>query len=506
MPAANTATAAPPDRQPRPSVRRGHQRGQEQEHGELLGQHRHPEHDAGQQPSTLQGQGEAGQGQAETDHVLGVVQLHDGAAGGRQERQEDEEPGLAGDRVRPGRPQHRQGAHRQDQPRGHPEQALGPVPGRESGTGALRPALHDTRGHGVRPAPDPGPGVHPTRGRAPGRRADGRRERRHERSGQQRIARRVRERCRRGGGAQVTVGQGRGHRGQRHGVPTGRRTEPDGDDAGVAGGRGQEQHQRDHQVGTVGVHRGGACGSAGSVVRPLRRLPHRPPPRLGSIGSPYRCRRRPGGGPVPSFPSRRHRAHHRSPTRRRRASTRDHRRRPPGRDRRMTLVDEIDSAAAPLDQAARSASASPPGAATLATVVVGVLAGALYLQGAFYPVDAFGMAVLALGLIAAGVAWNRDHHGVSVAVAVGGAGRLVVRPRRLRAHPGRLLPVRGLDPRLPGRLPGHPGTRRCATGAGRPWPWSPWAGSSARPGSPASSDGGAAWPSTWAVPGGRRPR
>ncbi|HEX7443447.1 MAG TPA: hypothetical protein VF320_06155, partial [Acidimicrobiales bacterium] len=86
----------------------------------------------------------------------------------------------------------------------------------------------------------------------------------------------------------------------------------------------------------------------------------------------------------------------------------------------MTLVDEIDSTAAPLDQAAGSAPASPPGVATLATVVVGVLAGALYLQGAFYPVDAFGMAVLALGLIAAGVAWNRDHHGVSVTVAVGG--------------------------------------------------------------------------------------
>ena len=86
----------------------------------------------------------------------------------------------------------------------------------------------------------------------------------------------------------------------------------------------------------------------------------------------------------------------------------------------MTLVDEIDSTAAPLDRESASASASPPGAATLATVVVGVLAGALYLKGAFYPVDAFGMAVLALGLVAAGVTWNRDHHGVAVTVAVGG--------------------------------------------------------------------------------------
>ena len=59
-------------------------------------------------------------------------------------------------------------------------------------------------------------------------------------------------------------------------------------------------------------------------------------------------------------------------------------------------------------------------AATLAAVVVGILAGALYLKGTFYPVDAFGMSVLALGLIVAGVAWNRDRHGLSVTLALGG--------------------------------------------------------------------------------------
>jgi len=86
----------------------------------------------------------------------------------------------------------------------------------------------------------------------------------------------------------------------------------------------------------------------------------------------------------------------------------------------MTLVDEIDPTTAPVDLSLGSTTTSPWGAATLATVVVGVLAGALYLQGAFYPVDAFGMAVLALGLIAAGVSWNRDLHGLSVTLAVGG--------------------------------------------------------------------------------------
>ena len=63
---------------------------------------------------------------------------------------------------------------------------------------------------------------------------------------------------------------------------------------------------------------------------------------------------------------------------------------------------------------------SPPLVAGSAAVVVGILAGALYLQGTFYPVDAFGITALALGLVAAGVAWNRDRHGASVVLTVGG--------------------------------------------------------------------------------------
>ena len=86
----------------------------------------------------------------------------------------------------------------------------------------------------------------------------------------------------------------------------------------------------------------------------------------------------------------------------------------------MTLVDQIGTSAPSADDGSGSMAASPAAAATAATVVVGILAGALYLQGTFYPVDAFGMSVLALGLIAAGVAWNGDHYGLSVTVALGG--------------------------------------------------------------------------------------
>ena len=85
----------------------------------------------------------------------------------------------------------------------------------------------------------------------------------------------------------------------------------------------------------------------------------------------------------------------------------------------MTITAEPD-VAGPAADGSSPMSASPPVAAGLAAVVVGVVAGALYLQGAFYPVDAFGMSVVALGLVAAGVAWNRDRHGLSVSAALGG--------------------------------------------------------------------------------------
>jgi hypothetical protein len=86
----------------------------------------------------------------------------------------------------------------------------------------------------------------------------------------------------------------------------------------------------------------------------------------------------------------------------------------------MTQTDELDAAPPTVADPSTRAPASPPMVAGLSAVVVGVLAGALYLQGTFYPVDAFGMSVLALGLVAAGVSWNRDRHGLSVAVALGG--------------------------------------------------------------------------------------
>ena len=86
----------------------------------------------------------------------------------------------------------------------------------------------------------------------------------------------------------------------------------------------------------------------------------------------------------------------------------------------MTLTDEPGLAGPLPDRAHPSDRSSPVLAAGSAAVLIGILAGALYLQGTFYPVDAFGITVLALGLVAAGVAWNRDRHGLSVALTAGG--------------------------------------------------------------------------------------
>ena len=83
---------------------------------------------------------------------------------------------------------------------------------------------------------------------------------------------------------------------------------------------------------------------------------------------------------------------------------------------------------------------SPAGAATLAAVIIGVLAATLYRHGGFYPVDAFGVAVLSVPLAGAGLVWNRDRHGLAVAVGLGGlAGWWLIRAL-MEGRPGAFLP------------------------------------------------------------------
>jgi len=98
-----------------------------------------------------------------------------------------------------------------------------------------------------------------------------------------------------------------------------------------------------------------------------------------------------------------------------------------------TLVSE-----APAPPPGRAA--SPAGAATLAAVIIGVLAATLYRHGGFYPADAFGVVILSVPLVAAGLVWNRDRHGLAVAVGFGGlAGWWLVRALMER-RPAAFLP------------------------------------------------------------------
>ena len=59
-------------------------------------------------------------------------------------------------------------------------------------------------------------------------------------------------------------------------------------------------------------------------------------------------------------------------------------------------------------------------AATLAAIVIGVMVGAVYLQGGFYPTDAFGVAVLSLLLVVGALLKNRDGAVVAATITIGG--------------------------------------------------------------------------------------
>lgn len=60
------------------------------------------------------------------------------------------------------------------------------------------------------------------------------------------------------------------------------------------------------------------------------------------------------------------------------------------------------------------------GAATLGAIVVGATAAAIYQQGAFFPRDAFGVAVISVPLAVIALLRNRDRPAVAVSLTVGG--------------------------------------------------------------------------------------
>ncbi len=86
----------------------------------------------------------------------------------------------------------------------------------------------------------------------------------------------------------------------------------------------------------------------------------------------------------------------------------------------MTLTGDPPAAGAAIHEVAAAPAPATGGVGTLAAIVIGLMAGSVYRQGAFYPLDAFGLAVVSVPLAVAAFPRNRDRHGVAVSLALGG--------------------------------------------------------------------------------------
>jgi hypothetical protein len=72
-----------------------------------------------------------------------------------------------------------------------------------------------------------------------------------------------------------------------------------------------------------------------------------------------------------------------------------------------------------LDEEVSGATAAAPGAGALGAVVLGMAVGAVFRRGAFYPLDAFGVAVVSVPVAAIALRRNWDRRGQAVTLAMG---------------------------------------------------------------------------------------
>ncbi len=106
----------------------------------------------------------------------------------------------------------------------------------------------------------------------------------------------------------------------------------------------------------------------------------------------------------------------------------------------MTITGEERTRVAAVSVTPAGPSVSPATAAALAAVLMGVLAATLVRHGGFYPVDAFGVVIVAVPLIVAGMAWNHDRHAVAAAVGLGGLAGWWLARALMERRPGAFLP------------------------------------------------------------------
>jgi hypothetical protein len=112
-----------------------------------------------------------------------------------------------------------------------------------------------------------------------------------------------------------------------------------------------------------------------------------------------------------------------------------------GRSHHMTITGDERTLVPEAPAAPAGPSASPARAAALAAVVIGVLAATLYRHGGFYPADAFGVVIVAVPLIVAGIVWNRDRHGLAVVVGLGGLAAWWLVRALMERKPAAFLPL-----------------------------------------------------------------
>ena len=259
------------DAETRTGSRGRRQRREQQEERVLLREHGQTEERPRGDPLPFQDQGHGAEGEPEADDVLGVEQLHDRAARGGQDDQEGQQGRLAAGRGRAGGPQQREAAHGEDEPAGHPEDPLCPVPRRQwrAEHTTDRAVRGPTLGHVLVER-----GVVAVRGqlmqvggaarrRAPRGRSDRGTEQSDQRRGHQGVTRGVRQlvvgRC----GMESTRGQVGGDRRQRGRVPTRRGTLTDGDDPEVARRSGEQEKEAAHHRPHRAPPRGSATRNGG---------------------------------------------------------------------------------------------------------------------------------------------------------------------------------------------------------------------------------------------------
>jgi hypothetical protein len=86
----------------------------------------------------------------------------------------------------------------------------------------------------------------------------------------------------------------------------------------------------------------------------------------------------------------------------------------------VTLTEQVETSPGPVHSPEGAPGQSSTAVATMAAVLVGILAGSLFRQGTFYPAEAFGAAVLCSLAVVIVLVGNHDRYGLLATASLGG--------------------------------------------------------------------------------------